>query len=97
MNTEKSYKIVYVASRYAGDISANATTAISYCRYVIDQGCMPIASHLLYPQMLNDNIPAERELGLTFGNISSGMIGEIEEANRLNKPVIYFEEVPKDE
>ena len=28
---------------------------------------MPVASHLLYPQILNDSNPRERELGLMFG------------------------------
>jgi hypothetical protein len=74
---------------------------------VIDAGYMPIASHLLYPQILNDNDPAERNMGLmfglallklcdevwVFGSISSGMAQEIEEAKRLNKKVTYFEEV----
>ena len=68
---------------------------------------MPIASHLLYPQILNDNTPAERELGLSFGlallqmcdevwvfgKVSKGMTSEIEEAKRLKKQIRYFEEV----
>lgn len=64
---DKNRKKVYVASKYAGDADANVAAAIGYCRKVIHDGCMPIASHLLYPQILNDNIPAERELGLLFG------------------------------
>ena len=68
---------------------------------------MPIASHLLYPQILDDNKPAERELGLSFGlallqmcdevwvfgKVTKGMAGEIEEAKRLKKQIRYFEEV----
>ena len=97
-------KKVYVASRYAGDVSANVEATISYCRQVIDLGCMPIASHLLYPQMLNDDAPDERLLGQrfglellkmcdevwVFGDISAGMESEIAEAKRLNKPIKYF-------
>lgn len=60
-------KKIYVASKYAGDVAANVKTAIKCCRYVINQGYMPVASHLLYPQILNDNNPRERELGLKFG------------------------------
>ena len=60
-------KKIYVASKYAGDIAANVEKAIWCCRYVIEQGFMPVASHLLYPQILNDNLPRERELGLKFG------------------------------
>lgn len=63
----KNRRKVYVASKYSGDVNANVTAAIGYCRRVIREGYMPIASHLLYPQMLDDNIPVERELGLLFG------------------------------
>lgn len=63
----KNRKKIYVASKYAGDIAANIENAIWCCRYVIDRGCMPVASHLLYPQILDDNNPRERELGLMFG------------------------------
>ena len=28
---------------------------------------IPVASHLLYPQILEDSVPAQRELGLQFG------------------------------
>lgn len=58
---------IYVDSRYAGDIEANIAAAIRCCQYVIKNGGMPIASHLLYPQMLNDNDPRQREMGLAFG------------------------------
>ena len=68
---------------------------------------MPVASHLLYPQILNDNDPNERDLGLlfglallrmcdevwVFGAISPGVAQEIEEAKRLKKQIRYFEEV----
>lgn len=98
---------VYVASRYAGDTDANTRAAVAYCRRVIDEGYMPVASHLLYPQMLDDNDPEERGLGMmfglallklcdevwVFGPVSSGMAREIEEAKRLNKKLRYFEEV----
>lgn len=101
---DKNRKKIYVASRYAGDVEANVAAAITYCRRVISEGHMPIASHLLYPQMLNDNDPHERELGLAFGlvllqmcdemwvfgTISSGVAQEIEEAKRLEKPIRYF-------
>jgi hypothetical protein len=104
---EKNRRKVYVVSKYAGDVETNTAAAVVYCRRVIDAGYMPIASHLLYPQILNDNDPAERNMGLmfglallklcdevwVFGSISSGMAQEIEEAKRLNKKVTYFEEV----
>jgi hypothetical protein len=104
---EKNRRKVYVVSKYAGDVETNSAAAVVCCRWVFDAGYMPIASHLLYPQILNDNDPAERNMGLmfglallklcdevwVFGSISSGMAQEIEEAKRLNKKVTYFEEV----
>lgn len=63
----KNHRKIYVASKYAGDIQTNIENAIWCCRYVIDRGYMPVASHLLYPQILDDNLPRERELGLMFG------------------------------
>lgn len=103
---DKNRRKVYVASRYAGDVEKNVALAISYCRRVMDAGYMPVASHLLYPQILNDNDPDERELGLlfglallrmcdevwVFGEVSEGMAREIEEARRLNKKLRIIEE-----
>ena len=64
---DKNRRKIYVASKYAGDVEKNTAFAVNCCRRVIDEGCMPIASHLLYPQMLDDNNPDEREMGLMFG------------------------------
>ena len=61
------WKLVYICSPYAGDIRGNVQKAIMYCRFAIENGFMPIASHLLYPRILDDSSPKERELGLTFG------------------------------
>lgn len=58
---------VYIASKYAGDIEKNRRDAIRYCRAAIKTGYIPIASHLLYPQILDDKDSRERELGLLFG------------------------------
>lgn len=104
-NELRSRSKVYVVSRYAGDIDKNVLAAIQYCRFVIDKGKMPIAAHLLYPQILDDSIPSEREIGTMFGiallemcdevwcfgkEISSGMDREIKEAKRLGKHIKYF-------
>ena len=58
---------VYVASRYAGDVERDVAAAVRCCRFAIRNGCMPVASHLLYPRMLDDGKPEERELGTQFG------------------------------
>lgn len=102
-------KKVYVVSPYAGDVRGNIEAAKRYCRFVIKKGYMPIAGHLLYPRILKDDDPAERELGLMFGlsllalsdevwvftanGVSDGMKQEIHEAKRLKKTVRTFREV----
>ena len=60
--------IVYICSPYAGDVQANTEAARRYSRFAVKTGYIPIAPHLLFPQFLNDADPAERELGLFFGN-----------------------------
>lgn len=59
--------LIYVASPYAGDVEQNVENAKEYCRYVMEQGGVPLPSHLLYPQMLDDSSPAERGLGTRMG------------------------------
>ena len=102
---DKNRRKIYVASRYAGDVEANVKAAIRYCRLVIDRGYMPVASHLLYPQILRDDDPVERELGMlfglallrdcdevwVFGEVSPGVAREIEEAKRLQKRIRFME------
>ena len=98
---------VYIVSRYAGDVENNVKAAIRYCRFAIDKQKMPIAAHLLYPQIVDDNDPNEREIGTMYGlallalcdevwcfgkTLSAGMEQEIKEAKRLGKPIKYFDE-----
>ena len=100
-------KKVYVASPFAGDVPTNVKNARKYCRFTAKKKKIPIASHLLYPQFLRDDIPVERELGTLFGlallalcdelwvfgkKASPGMVAEIEEAQRLKKPIRFFTE-----
>ncbi len=95
-------KLVYICSPYAGDIESNIRFAKAACRYAMEQGCAPVAVHLLYPLLLNDAIPSEREIGIRMGlrvlasceelwicggHISSGMRCEIAEAKRLGIPI----------
>lgn len=99
--------IVYICSPFAGDIEKNVAAARTYSRFAVEQGYIPIAPHLLFPQFLNDTDPKERELGLFFGNaimskcseiwvfgnhISSGMEAEIKRAKWKNYRLRYFTE-----
>lgn len=96
-------KLIFIASPYAGDIKKNIEFARAACRFCIEQGHTPFAPHLLYPQMLNDNDPAEREIGLKLGHhvmekcdefwlcgdmVSSGMQGDFEKAVGLDLPIL---------
>jgi hypothetical protein len=99
-------KLVYIASPYAGDVERNTSFAIHACRFCIAQGHTPIAPHLLYTRMLDDNNPDQRELGLELGRrflervdelwacgdrVSPGMAAEIAEAVNLGIPVKRIE------
>lgn len=103
----KSRPKVYVVSPYAGDVETNIKNAQKYCRFVTVKKCIPLASHLLYPQFLNDDNPTERELGTMFGMAllkmcdevwvfgkerSPGMKAEINEARRLKKTIRFVTE-----
>ena len=98
-------KLIYIASPYAGDIEQNTEFARQACRYCIEQGHAPIAVHLLYPQILDDDIPEERSAGLCLGQraleacdemwvcgsrVSTGMRLEMEHARRNNIPIAYI-------
>nr|WP_308625353.1 DUF4406 domain-containing protein [uncultured Eisenbergiella sp.] len=100
-------KLVYIASPYAGDVESNAAFAIDACRYAMEQEVTPVAVHLLYPRMLDDCVPAEREAGIRMGlrvleacdelwlcgdRLSRGMKAELKEAGRLGIPVRYVAE-----
>lgn len=95
-------QLVYIASPLSGDVAKNLDFARQACRYAIAQGATPFAPHLLYPQMLDDNDPGERQLGIDMGNqmlelceelwlcgdrISPGMEGEQKLADELGIPV----------
>lgn len=74
----------------------------------IQRGYTPVASHLIYPQILDDTIPEQRELGLTLGyhllaacsemwvcgeRISDGMAKEIHHAERLGINIRYIRKI----
>lgn len=95
-------KLVYICSPYAGNIENNVRFARAACLYAAQHGSTPVAVHLLYPQILDDAIPVQREIGIRMGlrvlascdelwicgeRISLGMGCEIAEAERLGIPV----------
>ena len=96
-------KRVFVCSAYRGDVTANVEVARAACREVLRQGDAPFAPHLLYPDVLDDDVPAERTLGmeagrrwlaashevLVVGPVTAGMREEIATAEALGIPVRY--------
>ena len=99
--------IVYICSPFAGDLEKNVVAARTYSRFAVEQGYIPIAPRLLFPQFLDDSDPKERDLGLFFGNaimskcsevwvfgshISSGMEAEIKRAKWKNYRLRHFTE-----
>jgi hypothetical protein len=102
-------KRVYICSPYAGytvkEIERHTNNARSYCRKAFDDGYVPLAPHLYYPQFLDDWDKDERAAGLRYGleemhrcrelwvfgqTISKGMQAEIDLAKDLKIPVKYF-------
>lgn len=98
-------RFVLLESPFAGDVDRNREYAMRSMRDSLMRGEAPFASHLLYTQMLDDTIPAERRMGIEAGleigkyavatvvytdlGISSGMQYGIENAERLNRPIEY--------
>ncbi len=58
---------VYIASKYAGDVTRNIKVAKLACRFAVKHGYRPLAAHLLYPRFMNDKDPEERLVGTMFG------------------------------
>jgi len=106
--SNKKTKNVYICSPLRGDVDKNTKKARDYCRVAIEFGFIPIAPHVLYQGIFNDEIPHERETALqvglqilvlcdeiwVFGDfVSEGMRGEIEKARELGIPVKYIKSV----
>lgn len=99
--------IVFLCSKYRGDIEKNLKNARRYARMVAKCGYPVVAPHLLYPQFLDDNDATERIEGIKLGvesmklcsqiwifgtTISEGMEFEIEKAKELGIVAVLFDE-----
>ena len=95
-------KLIFIASPYKGDVEKNVAYAKKACRYVLMEGNSFFCPHLLYPQILDENNPEERRLGISLGkevlakcdelwafgdHISSGMFEEIQFAREKGIPI----------
>lgn len=96
---------VIIESPYSGHISVNTEYARQCMADCLKRGESPIASHLLYTQVLADTDPIQRELGMAAGfawmqvadyvavytdlGISDGMKAGIKQAKALGLDVKY--------
>lgn len=92
--------IVYICSKYSGDVGHNTQMARRYSRMAVERGYIPLAPHLLLPQYVSEE--KERDLAISMDlrflamcqelwicgdEISSGMQTEIDEARRTGMTV----------
>lgn len=96
---------VFICSPFAGDIKRNTENTKRYLKFAVDNAAIPFAPHLLYPQVLDDADPVQRELGLFFGlvwlgkcdelwvfgdKVTGGMAREVAKAKWRGIPIRYF-------
>ncbi len=97
--------VVYICSKYRGDVDKNTYRARLYSRLAVDMGYIPLAPHLLLPQYISEH--TERDLALFMGlvllkkceeiwvcgrEISEGMQMEIKAATKRRMTIKYFTE-----
>lgn len=98
-------KRVALLSPLAGDFEANIAYARKAMRHSLSLGEAPFASHLLYPQCLDDRDPKSRELGIECEHawitgaravvvyvdrgITPSMQRAIDVADSLALPIVY--------
>ena len=102
---QKKYRpIVYICSAFSGDVEGNTKKARAYSRFAVDQGAIPIAPHLLFPQFMEEE--SERDLAMfmdiavlskckelwVFGEPTAGMQSEIAYAERKQMTIKYFDD-----
>ena len=97
-------ELVYICSPFRGNVDRNVDYAKRLVKWALKNGFTPIAPHLYIPQVLDDDVPEEREKGLNAGldilthcstliygdryGITAGMREEIRLARRLGIKVI---------
>jgi len=97
--------LVYICSPFSGNTKYNIKRAQEFCRFALENGNIPLAPHLMFPQFMNDANPKERDLTIfmdiilmgkcqevwVLGDvISNGMSIEINKAKSRKQKVRYF-------
>ena len=60
-------KKIFICSPFRGDVEGNSAKAAGYCRKAYEEGNLPIAPHLLFPQFLKEDSLKERADGIAMG------------------------------
>lgn len=97
--------LVVLESPYGGNVKENETYARACMLECLQNGEVPIASHLLYTQVLNDTDPEQRAQGIRAGwewmsvaervvvyvdyGISPGVSDAIAWARKWNFPIVF--------
>lgn len=103
---DRTYRpLVYICSPLSGDVEANTERTKAFCRYALDHGQIPLAPHLMFPEFMDDNDPAEHELAIFMDvvllgkcselwvlgeTVSAGMQAEIDVAKKRRQPIRWF-------
>lgn len=98
-------KLVIIESPFKGNRGRNVRYALDLMRFCLDRGEAPFASHLLYPQCLDDGDLEQRDRGIEAGlawgavaektvvgvdlGISEGMYFGIQDADQKGRLVEY--------
>jgi len=96
---------VAVLSPFSGDVEANLDYARAALRDCLFRGEAPFASHLLYPQVLDDSIETQRRWGMEAGwawidrsdlvavyvdnGLSQGVCEDIQHARESQRPIVF--------
>lgn len=68
---------VYVCSPFSSDPTKNVELAKKYCAEIWREGKIPIATHLYFPQFVNDLEASERLRAIGYGEKAVGICSEI--------------------
>lgn len=84
--------LIVVESPYRSDdpnqLGSNIELAMAVCRYAMEMGYNPFASHLYYPVFLDDNNKSERAKGIASGFAWGALAKEVWFIYRKNKLVM---------
>lgn len=99
-------KKVYICSAFAssGTKVGNLIMARFYSETALRRGYLPIAPHLMYGEILQDDYPEDREMALAaglellemcdeiwiFGPVAGGMINEVKKAEEMGLVVRFI-------